>query len=131
MKILKNSLVLFSIVCAIVVFCVPSKAEAIYIDYGGYMVWAMPCTCTGTYYIAIEDIAMTQMYYPLDYIPGVSWINQDFNFYLAGVYSTGQWMPMAPICQIYVEEECVPMTTFGMFTPYPAQGLGSALIPVI
>lgn len=94
-------------------------------DFSAVLLSTMECTCTGaTYMITLDDL--TDSVLTLTYMPGVSALKLDYNFYTSGVQFLGQYTTDSGLCEMYIGYSCTTVTADGLITPSPYQGLGTS-----
>ena len=112
----------------IILFVVPlfSEAQTLTTPFGGSILTAFPCTCSGGYYIYVDDL-YSGMSKPIYFQFGVSRLNSNYNIFtptvnLLGSYSSGSQ------CLIYAGTSCYRQQTYGMITTYGLPGVGTGSI---
>ena len=79
--------------------------------------------------ITLDDL--TDSVLTLTYMPGVSTLKLDYNFYTSGVQFLGQYTTDTGFCQMYIGYSCTTVTADGLITPSPYQGLGTSGMPMM
>jgi hypothetical protein len=107
-----------------------STQKGLITDFSAILLSTMECTCTGaTYLITLDDLTDSTL--TLTYMPGVSALKLDYNFYTSGVQFLGQYTTDTGLCQMYIGYSCTTVTADGLITPSPYQGLGTSGQPVM
>jgi hypothetical protein len=107
-----------------------STMRGLITDFSAILLSTMQCTCTGaTYLITLDDLTDSTL--TLTYMPGVSALKLDYNFYTPGVQFLGQYTTDTGLCQMYIGFSCTTVTADGLITPSPYQGLGTSGMPVM
>lgn len=107
-----------------------STMKGLITDFSAILLSTMECTCTGaTYLITLDDLTDSTL--TLTYMPGVSALKLDYNFYTSGVQFLGQYTTDTGLCQMYIGYSCTTVTADGLITPSPYQGLGTSGQPVM
>lgn len=102
-----------------------STQKGLITDFSAILLSTMECTCTGaTYLITLDDLTDSTL--TLTYMPGVSALKLDYNFYTSGVQFLGQYTTDTGLCEMYIGYSCTVVTADGLITPSPYQGLGTS-----
>lgn len=106
-------------------FSTARAAENIVTDFASILLGTIQCTCSGaTYMITMENL--TYQTKTLTYMPGVSALKLDYNFYTTGVQFLGQYTIDTGMCLIYAGTSCTTLTADGLISPTPYQGMGTS-----
>jgi len=102
-----------------------STQKGLITDFSAILLSTMECTCTGaTYLITLDDLTDSTL--TLTYMPGLSALKLDYNFYTSGVQFLGQYTTDTGLCEMYIGYSCTAVTADGLITPSPYQGLGTS-----
>lgn len=119
---MKYKILIFSLLITFIPLV--SNAQGLTTPFGGRLLTSFPCTCSGGYYIYMQDL-YTNMTIPIYFQFGVSRLNSNYNIFSSGVNLLGSYS-QGSSCLMYYGYGCYTLTTYGMITTYGLPGVGTS-----